>query len=270
MPYAYKSADLMAHAMVIDLTQHEDIELVSMGDLHSTDAHHDAAMVDSAIKWLGKAPNRYAVVPGDVFNTAIKGSVSLNLSEPGTPTVHGRHILADKLRVVKDRILGAIPGNHDDRQTRDAGEDSVDALCRELGIPYFASGEMFRRILVGAYKGSNKGPVIYNGYMTHGNAGGRLPGGKANSLLAMRNIVHNADFYLNGHGHTPLVVPDVAWRFDDKGNVREQKQMFISCGSSLKRAGYPVQKGYPPLARVWPTLTLHGDGHKHMTATVEH
>ncbi len=270
LPYAYKSADLMARAHKVDLTRHECIELVSMGDLHTTSPHVDMDMIRSARDWLLEADNRYALVPGDVFDTAIKGSVSLDLSEMGMSAKDGRHLLHLILEPVRDRILAVISGNHDDRQSRDTGEDSVDALCMALGIPYFDEGEVFLRIAVGAYKGSDKGPVYFHGYMTHGNAGGRLPGSKANSLLAMRAIVHNADFYLNGHGHTPLVIPEVAWRFDDKGNVREQKQMFISCGSSLKRAGYPVKKGYPPLARVWPTLTLHGDGHKHMTATVEH
>lgn len=269
MPYAYRSADLMARARYYDLTHHESVDIVSMGDLHASGAHADLDMIRSAIEWLAGAPNRYAVVPGDVFDTAIKGSVSLDLSEVGMSAKDGRHLLHKMLEPVRDRILAVISGNHDDRLMRDTGEDSVDALCMGLGIPYFPEGEVFLRIGVGQFA-HNGSPVRYNGYMTHGNAGGRLPGGKANGLLAMRNIVHNADFYLNGHGHTPLVIPDVAWRFDSSGNVREQKQVFISCGSSLKRKGYPVRKGYPPLARVWPTLTLHGDGRKHMTATVEH
>lgn len=261
----------MARAKVYDLTQHDSVEIVSMGDLHATSAHADIDMIRSAVDWLGGGDNRYAVVPGDVFDTAIKGSVSLDLSEVGMSTKDGRHMLHRMLEPVRDRILAVISGNHDDRSSRDTGEDSVDALCMGLGIPYFPEGEAFIQVRVGCYQ-HNDNPVVYHGYMTHGNAGGRLPGGKANSLLALRQIVHNADFYLNGHGHTPMVLPDVAWYFaggNGSSNIREQKQVFISCGSSLKRAGYPVKKGYPPLARVWPTLTLHG-GHKHMTATIEH
>ena len=269
MTFAYLSADLMARAHTVDLTQHQSVELLSMGDLHEASPYVDLAMIESAVEWLGGAPNRYAVVPGDIFDTAIKGSVSQDLSECGLTAKEGRHRLRDTLQPVRERILAVISGNHDDRLSRDTGEDSVDALCDKLEIPYFPQGEVFLRIKVGAWA-HNKTPVIFNGYMTHGNAGGRLPGGKANSLVAMRNIVHNADFYLNGHGHTPLVVPEVAWRFDGQDGIREQKQIFISCGSSLKRGGYPVKKSYPPLARVWPTLTLWGDGRKHMTATVEH
>lgn len=259
----------MARATTIDLSHHETVEIVSMGDLHTTAAHVDMEMIRSACQWLGEADNRYAVVPGDVFDTAIKGSVSLDLSEKGLSSKEGRHLLARMMEPVKDRFLAIIGGNHDDRLSRDTGEDSVDALCCQLGIRYFPEGEAFLRIRVGKWA-HNGNPINYTGYMTHGNAGGRLPGGKANSLLALRQIVHNADFYLNGHGHTPMVLPDVAWAYDEQGNVRERKQTFISCGSSLKRAGYPVKKSYPPLARVWPTMILHGDGSKQITTVIEH
>src|SRR5512133_1262185 len=235
----------MARAHVIDLTRHECVELVSMGDLHVTSPHADLDMIHAAIDWMGEADNRYAVVPGDVFDTAIKGSVSLDLAEVGMNAKEGRHLLHKMLERVRGRILAVISGNHDDRMSRGTGEGSVDALCMARGIPYCDTGEVFLGILVGSYQ-HNGQAVAYNGYMTHGNAGGRLPGAKANSLVAMRQIVHNADFYLNGHGHTPLVIPEVAWRFDDRGGVREQKQLFISCGASLKRGGYPVAKAYQP------------------------
>jgi hypothetical protein len=158
-------------------------------------------------------------------------------------------------------------GNHDDRLARDAGEDSVDALFCALGIGdrYHPEGECFLRLRVGEYK-HNTSACIFSVYATHGSAGGRLPGGKANGLVALRNIVHNADCYLNGHGHTPLVIPEVAWSFDHKGDIRRQDQLFISCGSTLSRGGYPVKKAFPPLSSVYPTVTLYGDGHKHMTA----
>ena len=274
MAYAYLSAPLVGRARVIDLTQHDSVEIVSMGDLHTTSPHVDLDMIRSVIAWLGESDNRYAVIPGDVFDTAIKGSVSLDLSECGMSTRDGRHLLMTLLRPVADRILAAIAGNHDDRSSRDTGEDSVDALMCGLGIGdrYFPEGEAFLQLRVGneSHRAKNDPtPVVYHVYMTHGNAGGRLPGGKANSLLALRNIVHNADVLLNGHGHTPMVLPDVAWEFTKNGNIVERKQLFVSCGSSLKRAGYPVRKSYPPLARVFPVITLYG-GYKHMTATVEH
>lgn len=243
-----------------------------MGDLHATAMHADLEMIRSAVGWLGEEENRYAVVPGDIFDTAIKGSVSLDLSEIGMSSKDGRHLLARMLEPVKHRILVILSGNHDDRLTRDAGSDEVDALACHLGIGdrYFPEGEAFIRLKVGKLKHDPRQSVLYNLYMTHGDAGGRLPGGKANSLLALRNIVHNADVYLNGHGHTPMVLPEVAWAFSPKkADIIEQKQLFASCGSSLKRAGYPVKKGYPPLARVWPTFTLYGE-YKHMSAHIEH
>jgi hypothetical protein len=270
LPYAYRSQALVAKARVYDFTHHDSIEVVSMGDLHVSSAHVDLDMIRSAVDWLSEKDNRYAVIPGDVFDTAIKGSVSLDLSERGMSSTDARHLLTRVLQPVASRILAAIPGNHDDRQTRDAGSDEVDALFCALGVGdrYFPDGEAFLQFRVGRYS-HNEHPVIYNCYLTHGNAGGRLPGGKVNSLVSMRQIVHNADCYWNGHGHDPVIKPEVMWEYSERGNVNERKQMFVSCGSSLHRKGYPVKKGYMPLARVFPTVTFHG-GHKHMTAIAEH
>ncbi len=264
MPYAYRDSGLVARARKWDLSQHDSVEIVSMGDLHTGDAHCEWSMIRGAVDWLKEEPNRYAIIPGDLFNTAMIGSVSLDLSEPPMPTMEARHLLARILEPVRDRVLAIVPGNHDDRLTKSTGEDSVDALACELALPYFPEGEAFLELSVGHYE-HNGSPIKYRGLVVHGTAGGRLPGGKANALLNMRRIVHNCDFYLNGHGHTPMLIPEVAWAFDSYGNVREQQQWFISCGSSLKRGGYPVKKSFPPLARVFPTLTLHG-GSKHMTA----
>jgi hypothetical protein len=123
------------------------------------------------------------------------------------------------------------------------------------------------RVKVGKYE-HNDQSVNYDIFATHGTAGGRLIGGKVNALLALKKVVGNADVYLNGHGHTPVTVPDVEWEFTTGGTVREKRQLFISCGSSLKRGGYPVKKSFPALARIWPTFWLHG-GHKHMTCEFE-
>jgi predicted MPP superfamily phosphohydrolase len=267
MPFAYRSTDIMRRARVVDLTQHDSIEVCAAGDLHAGDNYCEFDMIRELCTWLAEKPNRYATIAGDLFNTAILGSVSLDLGEVNMTTKDARHLLARMMEPVRDRFLFIIPGNHDDRQTKSTGEDSIDALCCELGMPYFPEGEVFMRLKVGHYN-HNASPVLYDIFATHGTAGGRLPGGKANALLALKKIVSNADVYLNGHGHTPLVVPDVAWRFNNHGNVTEQRQVFISCGSSLKRGGYPVKKSYPPLARVWPTFTLHG-GSKRIVCEVE-
>jgi hypothetical protein len=186
----------------------------------------------------------------------------------------GRHLLTAILKPVADRILAVIPGNHDSRLTKSTGSDEVDSLMCALGIGdrYFPEGECFLQLRVGCEDHRAKSapvPVIYRLYMTHGASGGRLHGASANGLMALRNIVHNADAYFTGHSHKPMVIPDVALEFTRDGKINERHQIFVSCGASLTRGGYGVAKAYPSLARVYPTITFHGD-HKHMSASIEH
>ena len=58
MPYAYRDSNLMGRARHYDLTQHESVELLSMGDLHATSKYADLDMIRQAIDWLGGADNR--------------------------------------------------------------------------------------------------------------------------------------------------------------------------------------------------------------------
>lgn len=253
-----------------ELGEHEDAQIMVMGDLHVGDPNCDLEMIRESVAWLMDAPNRYAVIVGDLFNAALKDSVSDVYGEAMT-VKESRKMLVRLLSPAIGRILSVVSGNHDHRVRKAVGDDIAEITCIEAGIPYHDS-QAFLDISLGKWQhmASNPKPqpVHYALYATHGFGGGRMVGGKANNLLRLGDIV-SADIYCSGHTHTPLVIPQVRWEANLRsGNIVEASRLFVATGASLDRGnGYAVRFGFPALPKLWPIITISGRA-KHMSATV--
>lgn len=270
MGYRKDAKRVVGRLVTRDLGDVDSVEVLCMGDLHMGDAHCDIDMIREAVRWLTAEPNRYAIIVGDLLNAALKDSVSDVYSE-SMSVKEARHLLVRILAPARDRILSVVSGNHDHRVYKAIGDDIVEIICSEAGLPYHM-GQAFLALRVGwelnQSRQQRRVPVSYTAYITHGFGGGRMVGGKANNLVRLADIV-DADLYVSGHTHTPLVIPAVHWVCDaTRGNVIEHSRLFVATGASLDRGnGYAVRFGFPALPKVWPVVTLDGQ-QKKMSATV--
>ena len=93
-----------------------------------------------------------------------------------------------------------------------------------------------------------------------------MSGNKMNGVMAYRDVLPNADVYLGGHGHDPVVKPDGVMVADAAHkSLVYQEQMFIICGASLDRRigeGYPSRFVFRPLSKTFPILRLSGRSKK--------
>jgi predicted phosphodiesterase len=253
-----------------DLGDVDAVELLCMGDLHVGDSHCDLDMIRQSCAWLKEEPDRHAIIVGDLFNAALKDSVSDVYSE-AMSVKDSRKMLIRLLEPVRDRILAVVSGNHDHRVYKAIGDDIVEIMCAEIGLPYY-SGQAFLSLKVGWDRNQSRqqkrSPIVYTTYLTHGFGGGRMVGSKANNLMRLADIV-DAELYVAGHTHTPMALPSVRWQMDaNRGSVIEKQRMFISTGASLDRGeGYAVRFGFPALPKLWPIVRLDGR-EKNMTATL--
>lgn len=256
---------------VRDLGEYESVDISCAGDFHIGDALADVEMVREWVEWLCEKKNRYGVIPGDVLNMATRNSVSFEYGtmHPGEARKLATRILAP----ARDKILGVVTGNHDNRGDKETGIDPLEWVCTELGIPYHDS-EAVMLWKVGHYKHLGKAvrnPVSYTAYMSHGCRGGRKTGSKLNGVMDYREVIPNCDLYIGGHGHDPIVKPDCSYQIDTlHAQIIEQQQYFVVCGAALDRRmgqGYAAMKAYRPLAKVFPVVTLDGT-YKHMSAYI--
>ena len=90
------------------------IEVVPIADLHIGDPACMDSVVKSLVNDLLENDDRYTILIGDLMNTAIAGSKSDFYGEILKPSEQLQKCY-ELLSPVKDKILGIVSGNHEER-----------------------------------------------------------------------------------------------------------------------------------------------------------
>ena len=241
------------HPMLTDkLTE---LKIVPISDTHIGDPNFDEKKLMEKIREIKESENTLALLNGDIVNNGIKSSISNCYEEVLRPSEQVKY--AVKLfNPIKDKVIGAVEGNHERRTTKEVDQSPCERYCERLGIQYFST-EVFLKLRFGK-SGAEGSPIYYGGFMTHGTGGGRTVGGKVNMLSRMADVVI-ADFYIMSHTHQLAPHPEVIYIPDLRENkIREQELWLVMSGSYLKRGGYAGEKIYSPVKLGSPTITLGG------------
>ncbi len=263
----------MAGFLEVDLAQHLDhVEIAPLSDVHPGDPLFKEGALDGFLRWVLTDPHRYVVLNGDILNVATKTSVSDVYGSRMTPGEELRY-MTDKLRPLADsgRLLASTQGNHEYRITKADGIDPAEVLANNLGVPYFREGVL---LFVKVGKASrttgrhDAAPVCYSLYFTHGSAGGRRAGGKANRLEEMSLNIEGADAIVVGHTHQAMVLRNSV-NVVDAQNKRlvPRDRLYINAGSFLEWGGYAEVAGFIPGSTTMPVLELSGS-RKAMRTTI--
>lgn len=242
-------------------TDWEQCNVYVLADLHIGDPHCDMQAVNAQINRIKDDPHGLCILNGDLLNTALKTSVSDVYGETLRP-IDAIVELATLLRPIADRVIGATTGNHEARVYRNDGIDIMRLVCRELCIEdkYHPDGVLiFLRFgtadMSGRHKDKNN-RQLFTIYATHGSGGGRKEGGKAIRLADMANIC-DADIYLMGHVHMPMVLRESYYRINSgNSSVKCVDKLFVSTAASLEYGGYGQQQQYKPSSIKNPVIRL--------------
>jgi predicted phosphodiesterase len=240
-------------------------EILPIADLHIGDKTVGDEPMNRVIRWVNAKKNRYIMIAGDVFNAAIKSSVSDCYSEKYTLDEAADIFTKIVEKIGADKIVAVVRGNHDNRVNRAVSIDPVEWACKRVGVRY-CGAEAYIRFGVGNYNGDNKkrSPMNYSMFMTHGVGGGKMMGGKINGMMRLRNIVI-ADIYVQGHTHTPSIVPSVISEFGQSGEIVERDQLFVTTPGFTSRDGYAKDYCFPGASTLFPVIQVSGR-RKRMTA----
>ena len=220
-----------------------------LGDVHKGAHAHQKAKWLNWLGYLAKAENVSMLGTGDFLNCALKDSKSETYDETMSVGDAKREI-AEELQPLaeKDRLDLLIPGNHEERVYRAAGECPVQDIAWKLGVNYS------RTVAVLVYR---IGDVEYTCFVLHGKGGGQV-GARANRLKKQASAIR-CDFYVSGHTHSQLVFPDEYFDVDtDRLRVERRKQVFISSGSFLGMEDYAAVSGFSPTHIGAPRIRLDG------------
>ena len=241
-----------------DLPYAEMIEVYPLSDLHIGDSQCDYKLVLERIEYIKQTPNTYCILDGDLMDTAIASSIGDTYAATLQPMEQLKHCVKI-FEPIKDKILAVLPGNHENRVYKSDGLDLTEIMCSQLGIPerYSPTTAM---IFVRFGKGSGKHnrPQLYTIYVTHGSGGGRKEGGKVNRLADLAVIV-DADIYIHGHTHLPLVFKESFFRVSgSNSSVALVDKLFVNTAAHLNYGGYGDKAGFKPASKSTPIIYLNG------------
>lgn len=216
--------------------------------------------IKAQIEAIRTTPDAVALLNGDLLNWATKASISDCYAERYTP-MEEMQLAADLLSPIRDKIIGATPGNHERRAYRAEGVDVTQLVCKELGIADRYSREslvVFLRLGRDASSRNHNRPVCYTLYANHGSGGGRREGGKANRLADMASIV-DADIYIHSHTHMPMIMRQAYYRTcQSNSSVQRADRLYINTAATLDYGGYGELAEYKPSSTKSPIILLSG------------
>ena len=246
-----------------DITQ---LKIEIFSDLHLGSPKCDYKLIHERIRKVQENPNTFCIILGDVLNNSTTNSVGDTYEEELTPMQQVKQAVS-LFEPIKDKILGVVSGNHERRSYKTEGIDLLYFMCSELGIAdkYDSVSTLlflrFGKARHGMKETNGSGEVrkiLYTLYLTHGSAGGKLIGGKANGLQRLGQIV-NADIICIGHTHSPMTFREKTYDIDTKNStIIERETVFVNASATLGYEAYGEIFGFKPSSTQSPIILLDG------------
>lgn len=265
----------------LEVIPDETAYLIPLGDLHLGDklfTKNSEKKLRGYIDWILEHPNARVILNGDIFNTSTRISktspfeqnVRIQQRAEDDVSFDEMEFAIELLSPIKNQIIGATDGNHENRLIDMANFSLTNALCHRLStfqrkVYYFGSSVLLF-LKVGKSKEKRRfkygSAQTYSGYIHHTTGGGRTVGSKLNRAGMLREIVAGCDFYIGNHNHqeavakTKIFIPDI-----QNHAIKEVRQQIINGGGFLDYGGY-VEKGQlSPVDIGAPRIRF--DSHKH-------
>lgn len=251
-------------AIKCDLPYAEQIEIYPMSDLHIGDSMSDYKLIIDRIEYIRTTPNAYCILDGDLMDTAVCSSIGDTYGANLQPMEQLKHCVK-LFEPIKDKILAVLPGNHENRVYKSDGLDVTELMCCQLGIQQRYSPTtalLFIRFGSAKKHGRKEAKQFYTIYCTHGAGGGRKEGGKVNRLADLACIV-DADCYVHGHTHLPVVFKNSYYRVSgSNSSVALVDKLFVNTAAYLNYGGYGDKAGFKPASKASPIIYLNGKKHE--------
>ena len=214
------------------------IVIVPISDIHMGHAGCDTALLKKTVAWIKKS-GAYTILLGDLID-AISNNDRRFENDSIAPefksqldNLHYAQTAAviKALTPIKDRILGSLPGNHENSVKKMFSYDSNAIICEKLGVQQLTDPSY---VQIRARRTKTSASTL-NIFCTHGLlvGGGKQTGSKVNNLM---NVAagFDADIYLGGHSHKLFQISDNKIGISANGRVVERRLNFVNTGTFQK------------------------------------
>lgn len=166
------------------------INLYPIGDVHIGSKEFDSRTFERWLDTVENDDNARVVIVGDMMNMGLKNSKS-NVYEEVLHPFEQKEMCYEYLVPIKNKIIGAVSGNHEYRSVKEVGSNPLyDVMCR-LGIEdIYRENIAFIKLTVG---NCGKNPNVYGLTLTHGSTKSKDE--------KWNYSVDGCDLFITGHTH---------------------------------------------------------------------
>ena len=234
--------------MFYDLSQHSQIMLLVLNDVHVGSPGCNIDKVIRYLKEIKNIPNCYLILNGDLMNNANNLGKSSPLENSLSPMNEQKVIhtlLEDPL--IKEKIICSTSGNHESgARAKDSGLDSLVTPMASLGILDKYARYMAQVVLRIKCPYTSSGYTDFKILVRHGSGMGGKAGKVIEEMFNMCKSFGNYDMVVQGHTHKNLYASDDQIIQGDKYSCIKKSVTPINVPALEEASQYAMEAAYPP------------------------
>jgi hypothetical protein len=253
------------YCLVRAITEEAIQPIVCIADVHLGHKNFNEKTLLRTIEYV-KNNNVLWFGGGDLIENSNKNSVGAGWVEQVLGPQQQINKIVDFLYPIKEKCLGILNGNHEDRCFRDAGINPTEIIASMLGVP--AAGDELFIIVSNNREKVGKGKA-YTIYGAHTKTTNKTAGLAFNGMQTNMGWL-NVDVICKAHGHDQGLSPPSIRVEVDKYNMAivEKEQYFWLVGHYLDRPDSYISKTSKqpkPLGTVAIKLDMNASTKKRVT-----
>lgn len=230
------------------------LRVYAMGDVHVGAPNFDERAIKKKIDIIKKDKYAAVVLCGDLADYGLRNSKT-NIYQATMSVREQQRYVLDLFSPITDKISACVPGNHEERVTREIGTCPMYDMCVLWGIPeVYRENVAITKYAFGSQHG-NKQRIVFYGITSHGSSRSRH-----HKFISASFEGH--DFAISGHVHEPSYSPHGRIRIERNGTAHHVPYKEIVVDANLKPGGYSMKKEYeiaPPPELQYLELTATFD-----------
>lgn len=222
------------------------IRIFPIADVHLGALECNRSEWEKFCRYISESDDGYIILAGDLINNSVRNSVANPFDEIIRPADQ-KKLMVQYLSPIKDRILCAVSGNHEQRSRKDSDVDLTYDIMSKLDLEdYYRENAAYMKISCGKRSDGS----LMNSYtfaVTHGAGGGIYTGASVNRNERFGMMVDGLDCLITAHTHAPAITAPQKIVIDPQHNTVSLKTFCVVCCESwLKYAGYATRKMLSP------------------------
>lgn len=211
------------------------LNVYALGDIHVGAPQFDEDIIRNKLRIIEEDPCGCVVLCGDLADYGLKNSRT-NIYQATMQPKEQQEYVYELFNPIKDKIAAAVPGNHEERITKEVGLCPLYDLCVRWGIEdRYRENVAITRYIFGKIKGTQQG--VFYGVTTHGTS--------RNKHRKFISCFDGVDFAVSGHTHTPEYSPHGKIRIERvKGTARHIPYKEIVVDANMTPGGYSLKHEY--------------------------